>query len=81
MPIRNEQARNPNAVIVEIGTLGGEMRKFTLTEGTTVSQLLVQAGYPSNCEVRCNGEPYGDGDVLVNGDVLIAMPEEKVAGA
>jgi hypothetical protein len=79
MPIRKE-ATEESTIRVEIGTLGGEMRSFVVPRGTTVTDLLEKAGYPTDSEVRCNGETYNDGDELVDRDSLIVVAGAKVRG-
>lgn len=71
---------NSETISVELGTVGGEMRKYILPRGATVSEALEKASFPSDSEVRINGEVFSGSDELSDGDSGIVLAQEKVKG-
>jgi len=81
MARHNEAPSQADAISVEIGTVGGSIKKVLVPVGATVAEALEAADYPANAEVRCSGEVYAGDDVLDDGDVLIVLGSSKPSGA
>ena len=78
-----ERANEPaeDTIRVEIGAIGSEMKTIVLNGDRTVEAVLIAAGYPSDLEVRVNGENYSGQDLVSEGDSMIVVNQEKPKGA
>ena len=78
---KHSEAQQSGVVTVELGTIGGELKKYVLPGGSTVTDLLEKAGLPSSSEVRNteDDEIYKDGDTVEDGDSFLAISSAKVA--
>lgn len=75
-----EQPVEEDVIKVKIGAVGSRFDEFVLEKGTTVSQALEKAGYDRSGQVRINGQPYGNGDELEDGDEMLVISSEPVKG-
>jgi sulfur carrier protein ThiS len=76
----SDVAAAEETLTVSVGSIGGTVKQVLLNTGATVSDALAAAGFPSDSEVRCNGEVYQGADILEAGDSLIVLAGQKVKG-
>jgi sulfur carrier protein ThiS len=67
---------------VKVLCLGRAAKEIEVSEGTTVEQAIMQAGFPkeSSYTRHLNGSPCFDSDVVVEGAVITLVPQVKGGG-
>lgn len=79
MPRRSNE-QTGNGIHVEVAAFGGRVNEVLLQEGATVADALGAAGFPTDSEVKCNGETYAPTDLVEEGDSLIVVAANKPKG-
>jgi sulfur carrier protein ThiS len=64
---------------VKVLCLGRAAKEIEVSEGTTVEQAIMQAGFPKESAYtrHLNGSPCFDSDVVVEGAVITLVPQVK----
>lgn len=64
---------------IKVLCLGRSAKEVTLSDGATVEQAIVEAGFPKDSSYtrHLNGSPCFDTDVVVDGAVLTLVPQVK----
>jgi sulfur carrier protein ThiS len=67
---------------VKVLCLGRSAKEINVSDGTTVEQAIVEAGFPKDSSYtrHLNGSPCFDTDVVVEGAVLTLVPQVKGGG-
>jgi sulfur carrier protein ThiS len=77
----HQEDTSPETITVKIGALGSAVTEFEFPQGITVAEALEKAGYPSDAEVRVDGETFKGTDVLEDGNRATVLSGAKVKGA
>jgi sulfur carrier protein ThiS len=79
VPACNNNPTMGTQMKVKVLCLGRSAKEIELSDGATVEQAIVEAGFPKDSahSRHINGHPSFDSDVLQNGDVLTLVPQVK----